>query len=427
MGLLGLLTALWPVAIAGAQDKAPAAKGAEAPARKATHFEALIDRTLPSLVKVYGAGGFRGIPAYGTGIVIDKRGLVLTAWSVSLKTEDLKAVDHQGRTFPCTLHRRDARRGVALLKIKSKDTFKPIELAPPGSATVGDTVLSFGNCFDVAVGVEKLSVVEGVISCLTELDARVGVVTGRIDGKVFLTDAANNPGTQGGALVDLKGRLVGVNGRVVESRSTNTPLNFSVPLDSLRELIKEGAANFDKAAKITDGELAPREAVIRVDVGLEILRYHFNRPPPAWIDHIDPDSPASEAGLQVDDLIFQINGETVRTTTRYDELLATLEPGTPAVFTVKRGNEILRFKVTPAKAAKPRALEPERRGEEDDDEDPVKPVGPGDMVPEDAPGTPDAAKPDDAKPDDAKPDGGAEKEAEPRKRLKKRKSPGEGR
>lgn len=379
------------------EPKKPAAKG-----KHASLVKGLIKKTLPNIVKVYGAGGFRGIPAYGTGIVIDKRGMILTTWSVSLKTDFIHVVDNTGRRHEVVLHRASPALGVALLRTRRDAGWKSaLSLGDSDKVKAGRKVLAFGNAFDVAVGVEKPGVVEGVISCRTELDARVGVVRGQISGKVFLMDAPNNPGTQGGPVVTLAGELVAVNGRVVESRSTNTSLNFAIPTKGLESWVQKGIKGWNKpqpAAEVPDIE---DKKQLGISTGLRILRFHFNRPPPTYVDEVVPGSPADTAGFEPDDLIFEINGKTVRNVEEYELGLLDLKAGVQAVLTVKRGSNILKLKITPEarKVSKGKA----DKNSKADSKDGAKADSKTDAKPKDDKG--EGGKDDDSKDDDSK-DGG---------------------
>jgi S1-C subfamily serine protease len=341
---------------ANAQEKAPPAvkpKAAKKKAAKLTLVESITKKTWASIVKVYGAGGIKGIPGFSTGVVVDSRGLIVTAWSVALRTDFLKIVDDQGRAYSVVLHRHDPKLGVALLRTKEAAKLTPMKLGDSSKVRIGHSILSYGNAFNVAVGVEKPSLAEGVISLIAPLDARVGVQRSRVTGTVFLSDAPNNPGTQGGPMLNLEGELMGINGAVVESASTNTPLNFHIATNSIRKFVEEGINNWNLPEK----EKKPPEAVAKKKklwLGLRILRFFFNRSPPTYIDEVFPDSPASKAGLEPDDLIFQINGHTIRSTEAYDAQLGLLEIGKEVVFTVKRGDKVIRCKMTPVEFVAPK-------------------------------------------------------------------------
>lgn len=353
--LLCLTVALCP-GLSMAQDsgaKPAVKKTAKKKTPRQTLIENLTQKTMKSVVKVYGAGGIKGIPGFATGVVVHSKGMILTSWSVALRTENLKVVDDQGQSFPAVLHRHDPSLGVALLKTKSPAKWPVMTFVDSSKVKAGQTVLSFGNAFNVAVGEEKPSVAEGSISLVAPLDARIGIQRSRIQGNVFLSDAPNNPGTQGGPLVNLKGEVIGINGAVVESASTNTPLNFHIPSNNFKSFVAEGIANWNKAGK---EKAAPKEKEKKKKLwlGFKVLRMYFNRPPPTYIDQVFPDSPAAKAGLRVDDLIFQMNGNTIREVEAFDKAVEDLEIGKEVVFTVKRGDRIVKCKLTPAAYVAPK-------------------------------------------------------------------------
>jgi S1-C subfamily serine protease len=329
------------------QLEAQEAVGAADAGRIEAAVTRLARRVDPHLVKVYGAKGIRGIPGFGTGVVVDARGLILTAWSVSLDHDRIRVVDARGRERGATIHRRADALGVALLKLAEPlSGLEPMPLGDSASLRLGQRVWSFGNAFQVAVGAERMSVCEGIVVARGPLDARVGVLKSRLVGEVILTDAANNPGTQGGALTDLEGRLMALNARVVESRSTNTPLNVAVPVARLRGFIEEGRAGFARARAPRAVAAAERSA-LRVKLGLRLLRFHFTRPPPAYIDAVRAGSPAARAGLRPDDLLFQLAGVTIRSTEDYDRVLRGLSPGRAIKVSVKRGRRMVQLSLTP--------------------------------------------------------------------------------
>lgn len=352
--LLCLALALCPGALMAQEASTATApkKTAKKTARQ-TLIEKLTQSTMKSIVKVYGAGGIKGIPGFATGIVVDSKGMILTTWSVALRTDNLKVVDDQGQSFPAVLHRHDPVLGVALIKTKSPAKWPVLKFVDSSKVQAGQSILSFGNAFNVAVGEEKPSVAEGSISLVAPLDARIGIQRSRIRGTVFLSDAPNNPGTQGGPLVNLKGEVIGINGAVVESASTNTPLNFHIPSNNFKSFVAEGIANWNKEAK---EKAAPKEKEKKQKLwlGMKVLRMYFNRPPPTYIDQIFPDSPAAKAGLRVDDLIFQLNGTTIREVEAFDRAVEEMEIGKEVVFTVKRGDKIIKCKLTPTKYVAPK-------------------------------------------------------------------------
>ena len=151
----------------------PAARG-RPPAAGRSVAEA-IDQVQPKIVKIYGAGGFRGLEAYQSGLLISPEGHVLTVWSYVLDTDYITVTLDDGRKFEAKLLGADPRLEVAVLKI---DAAGPALLRPePGRrrSRPATRVLAFSNLFGVATGDEPASVQHGVVSVKTQLEARRGV------------------------------------------------------------------------------------------------------------------------------------------------------------------------------------------------------------------------------------------------------------
>lgn len=333
------LFSMFSVGLAKAEDvatvastAAPGKLAAEGPAPNA--FAPIANKVLPSVVKVYGAGGFTGIPAYGTGVVVDSSGIVATAWSISLKTEYLKVVTDQGQRLDAKILRADVKHGFALLKVELGDAKVPaIELAETPKA--GDEVFGIGNAFDDATGDEKCAVMGGVVMAVAPLELRVGIEDGPPLGTVILTDVANNPGTQGGPLVNRDGKLVGVLGRVVESKSTNSLINFAIPVATWKPLLDAVVAGKEPPAEPPPRKLAPAET------GIRLLDAHLTRSPPAYVDRVIPGSPAEKAGVKPDDLVFRLDGRVARTCRVFEDLLREHAPGDKVRLVLKRGSSIV--------------------------------------------------------------------------------------
>lgn len=187
------------------------------------------------IVKIYGAGGIRGLEAYQTGICISPDGYLLTVWSYVLDTDDVVAVFTDGRRVQAELVGADPITEVAVLKCDLDG--EPVDYfdlhQQPTLGYVGQPILALSNLFGIATGNESVSVVHGVISSIAPLLARRGAFNIRYRGEVYIVDAAaNNPGAAGGALVDARGRLLGILGKEVRSQLTNTWLNFAIPVQA---------------------------------------------------------------------------------------------------------------------------------------------------------------------------------------------------
>ncbi|MBN2217738.1 MAG: trypsin-like peptidase domain-containing protein [Pirellulales bacterium] len=301
----------------------------------------------PKIVKVYGAGGFRGLEAYQSGVIISGEGHVLTAWSYVLDTDEPTVVLQDGRKFTAALVGADPQREVAVLKI-GVSGLPYFDLARSADAAGGTRVLALSNLFGVAAGNEPVSVQHGVVSVCTRLDARRGAFDTPYHGPVYVLDAkTNNPGAAGGALVTLDGRLVGVLGKELRNARNRTWLNYAIPIDELRGPIERILAGrpVDQAAS---GDEKPARPMSLGGLGLVMVPDVLERTPP-YVEMVRSDSPAARAGLKPDDLIILIDDRLIQSCRMLRDELGRIERDAAVRLSVMRGSELMVFTLEGAK------------------------------------------------------------------------------
>ncbi|MBX3427704.1 MAG: trypsin-like peptidase domain-containing protein [Pirellulales bacterium] len=310
----------------------------------AAHAEAVspyrvIRGTQRKVVKIYGAGGLRELEAYQTGVLVSGEGHVLTALSYVLDTDDVVAVLDDGRRLSAKFVGSDPVLELAVLKVDVGD--EPIEwfdLNEQATASPGDRVLAVSNLYGIAAGDEPASVMQGVIAAVAPLEARRGAFQSNYQGQAYLLDLhANNPGAAGGALVDWRGRLLGVLGKELRSRVTGAWLNYALPAEAWVgsvEAIIAGRA-------IDEGELAlaPEEPLTLADLGIVLVPNLLARTPP-FVDAVQGGSVAAAAGLRRDDLIVFVAGEPTASCTAVVEALRRIDRRDEVRFSVLRDGEL---------------------------------------------------------------------------------------
>jgi serine protease Do len=256
---------------------------------------------------------------------------------VYLAGDSLRVTLPDGTTHFATVKRRSDSLQAAVIKIEA-ETPDYFELAGQATAEQGDWILAVSNAFKVADGIEPLSVNIGVLSLRMKLDARRGFQDFPYDGEVFLYDAITaNPGAAGGAVITADGKLVGMVGRVIESKSTGTRLNYAVPSDLLAAFVR-GEETRPMVASSQPGQKA--------DLGIRLFALG-GRKAPAYIDRVIPGGPAAASGLKTDDLVVTIAGQVVRDAGDFKRLVDALPVGTEVVVEVKRKNDLLSVRLTP--------------------------------------------------------------------------------
>ncbi|HEY0353336.1 MAG TPA: trypsin-like peptidase domain-containing protein, partial [Enterovirga sp.] len=208
----------------------------------------------PSVVNVYGArvektrrnavaeeffrrffgDGMGGPPrdrvqrSLGSGVIVDSSGLVVTNHHVIENMTEVRVALTDKREFEAEIVLRDPRADLAVLRLKGTGPFPPLPIGDSEGLEVGDLVLAIGNPFGVGQ-----TVTQGIVSAL----ARTHI--GAADYGFFIqTDAAINPGNSGGALVDMSGRLVGINSAIFSQSGGSVGIGFAIPSSMVRAVVE---------------------------------------------------------------------------------------------------------------------------------------------------------------------------------------------
>lgn len=237
-----------------------------------------------------------GRDAYGTGIIVAPEGLALTALHVVEGATAIAVVLDDGDELTGRIRAWDRSTDLALLEIVGKGrTFEPAPLAPDHALDVGETVVAVSNPFGLGTSVTK-----GVLSAT----GRRGVVEGQ-EAPLLQTDAAINPGSSGGALVNLRGEVIGLITAIITRSGGHQGVGLAVPAHELRRALE----------RLSQGQAPPRAWL-----GVRVLK----DPVPGEglkILEVAPDGPAAAAGIQGGDILRSIEG---RTLVRIDDLREAL-------------------------------------------------------------------------------------------------------
>jgi serine protease Do len=311
--------------------------------------QAVIAAAARKVVKLYGAGGLRGLEAYQSGILVSPDGRILTVASTVLDSEQLDCVLDDGRRYEARLVGIDPRRELAVLQIEAEDLPCFALEQPPAAVPPGTRVVALSNMFGVAAGDERVTAQRGVVAAVVPLEARRGAAEAAFRGTVYVLDCTtNNPGSPGGALVDARGRLVGMLGKELRSTAAGIWLNYALPA---AELTAGSAAILtgDVAAAAT-GAVAPFDPRL---LGAILVPDLLDRTPP-FVESVDPGSAAARAGLAADDLVIAVGGRTVTTRAGVEQALGDLAEGDPVMLTVIRRGTLVDLDLGP----RPRGARP---------------------------------------------------------------------
>lgn len=326
-GLLVVLTVALAVVLAGEVTAQPTVSG-------------LAREAQGRVVKVYGAGGISGLEGYQSGFLVSPEGHVATAWSYVLDVAPTVVLD-DGRRFDATIVGFEPRLELAVLKVEASG-LPFFRLDGDIVGEWGDPVLAVSNLFGIASGSEPASVMQGTIAAVTTLAARRGTFKTPYQGRVLVLDlVANNPGAAGGAVIDMEGRLVGMLGKELRDAETGVWLNYALPLSAIREVVGDIIAGRQTTmADDDEPPLEPGRAHSRQTLGLVMVPDVLEKTP-AYVDAVEPGSPADRAGLRPDDLLLLIDGKRVEHQRGLDEILIRIDRRDPVSVTVQRGAEIV--------------------------------------------------------------------------------------
>jgi Do/DeqQ family serine protease len=339
------ILALWALPTgANAEDR----RVPSSPAELQLSFVPVVKRAAPAVVNVYAArvvenrNPFMNDPLFrqffgsvpreqvlrslGSGVIVDPSGLVVTNYHVIEGANEVRVALSDKREFDAEIVLKDEHSDLTVLRLKGVDErFPVLEFADSDTLAVGDVVLAIGDPFGVGQ-----TVTHGIVSALAR--TQVGIS----DYQFFIqTDAAINPGNSGGALVDLNGRLVGINTAIYSRSGGSQGIGFAIPANMVRVVVasaRGGSAAVRRpwlGAKLQ--EVTPE---IAESLGLK-------RPSGALVANLLAAGPAARAGIKTGDVIVAIDGTVVDDPNSFDYRFAT-KPlgGTAQIALLRQGRDV---------------------------------------------------------------------------------------
>ncbi|MEQ1824554.1 MAG: S1C family serine protease [Pirellula sp.] len=320
------------------------AADADRPADILISNEALIATSQEKVVKLYGAGGARGLESYQSGIIIDNSGHILTSWTTVLDVNKVRVVTYDGRRLDATMVDMDPQTELAILKVDDAGLVG-FDLSKSTNATTGQRVFAITNLFGIAAGNESCSAQKGVIMATTALTTRRGKIKSLYQGRVYVLDVmTNNPGAAGGALIDLQGRLVGMIGKEIRDEQAGIWLNYALPIDVVKASV-ERILSGNKS--MPESELKSVAQPHRIaDLGIALIPDVLAKTPP-FVDSVRDGTVAMRSGLQTNDLVLLLNDQRVDSRKSLEKMLSTINRSDSFYLLVQRGQELIRIHVRP--------------------------------------------------------------------------------
>jgi Do/DeqQ family serine protease len=342
-------------AAAGAAAQGLDAARAKVPASKAEMaltFSPVVKLAAPAVVNVYASqkapkarNPFEGDPFFerffgglaqperarqsvGSGVLLAKEGIVVTNHHVIEGMSEIKVALSDRREFEAEVKLRDPKSDLAVLQIKASVSFASLELGDSDKLEVGDLVLAIGNPFGVGQ-----TVTQGIVSALAR--TQVGVS----DYQFFIqTDAAINPGNSGGALVDMQGRLVGINTAIFSRSGGSHGIGFAIPATMVRAVVESAKTGTSVHRPWFGGSLQNVTGDLAETLGLK-------RPVGALVANLVAGGPAEMAGLKKLDVITSVEGVDIDDPDGFGYRFATRPVGGSVKLGVLRGGKPLELSV----------------------------------------------------------------------------------
>jgi serine protease Do len=265
----------------------------------------------------------------GSGVIITSDGTIVTNNHVIDGATDIKVDLADRREFTAKLIGTDAKTDIAVLKINATN-LPTLTLGDSSKLKVGDVVFAIGDPFGLA-GTATM----GIVSATGR--GNLGIENYE---DFIQTDASINPGNSGGAMIDLHGDLIGINTAILAGGGGgNQGIGFAIPINMARSVMDQIVTH----GKVVRGYLG----LLPQDVTPTLAKqFSVNQPGGALVGEVEPDTPASKAGLKRGDVILNLNGQPVNSANDLRLRISQTAPGTTVKLGVSRDGKMQNFSVT---------------------------------------------------------------------------------
>jgi len=263
----------------------------------------------------------------GSGFIFDKLGHILTNHHITAGSREIEVALTDGRAFEGRLVGSDPANDLAVAKIDASDL--PVaEMGDSNELKVGQTVIAIGNPFGLVGGP---SVTVGVVSALNR-----HILAERVYEKLIQTDASINPGNSGGPLLDLTGKVVGINTANIPGAQS---IGFAIPINTAKTVLED----IVRHGRVT----RPWLGIIGIDISRELARrFNLTVDTGVMVMRVIPESPAERADLQSGDVVAAVGDAHVASMEDLQREIRTRTAGDTVSLVVVRGSDEGRVRVT---------------------------------------------------------------------------------
>ncbi|MGI5936266.1 MAG: S1C family serine protease [Oscillospiraceae bacterium] len=295
---------------------------AEVPREAPLSLQQIYKKCSPAVVAITANVSGRGF-YWGTGIILDENGYIVTNAHIIEGTESVTVTLHDDREFKAKLVGYDSRSDIAVLKIDAEG-LPCAEFGDSSSLEVGDEVLAIGN----PLGEElRGTMTDGIISAINR-----GITYNGHSMTLLQTNAAINEGNSGGPLINMHGQVIGITNMKMMSKYTNIEgIGFAIPTAVIKpivdELIRQGFVAGRPAIGITVGNIPP------------MAEQYYTLPEGLYVTNVEKNSDAYKKGIREGDIITEANGTPVSSTEELNAIKDTMAVGDTLLLTVYRNGE----------------------------------------------------------------------------------------
>jgi Do/DeqQ family serine protease len=266
----------------------------------------------------------------GSGVIIKANGYIVTNNHVVEDADEIEVTLYDNRQFKAKLIGTDPNTDLAVLKIEGDD-FPSMDYGNSDNVKVGEWVLAVGNPFNLTS-----TVTAGIVSALGR---NIDILQERYKIESFIqTDAAVNPGNSGGALVDTKGNLIGINTAIASRTGTFSGYSFAIPANFVSKIVDDIIEYGEPQRGFLGISIQDLDNEIANDLGIEITKG-------VHVIEVSPEGAAYEAGLKRDDIIIGVNGKEIKNSPKLQELIGRGRPGEEVSILINRDGREKTFKV----------------------------------------------------------------------------------
>ncbi|MBC8952651.1 serine endoprotease DegQ [Xenorhabdus sp. PB62.4] len=270
---------------------------------------------------------FKGL---GSGVIIDaNKGYVLTNSHVIENANKIRVQLNDGREYSAKLVGRDPQTDIALLELKDAKNLTAIKFADSDQLRVGDYAVAIGNPFGLGQ-----TVTSGIISAL----GRSGLNLEGLENFIQ-TDASINRGNSGGALINLKGELIGINTAIIAPGGGNVGIGFAIPSNMARSLSAQLIAN----GEVKRGILGIKGTEMSADIAKAL---NIDAQQGAFVSEVIPKSAAAKAGIKPGDVLVSFDGKKINSFAELRAKIGTTVPGKAVKIGLLRKGKPLEVTVT---------------------------------------------------------------------------------